>query len=159
MGTLTKSADDKDKLITYIFDIFTKYDKRQEMTKAQLKEVAEIFMDMGTGGLDQDLQRRDKLTKPEFIQLCNRVGLKLHHFAKTSTLFEIEFGVGELSKERELEVIRIALDGELDLKEHFQSKLARASQSDIFYILNKTFWQKWSAYVGLPRKDTFQLER
>ena len=31
-----------------------------------------------------------------------------------------------LSYERELEVVRIALDGEMDLKEHFQSKLAIA---------------------------------
>ena len=94
MGTLIKSADDEDKLITYIFDIFTKFDKRQVITKAQLMQVAEIFMDTGTGGLQQDLQRCESLTRPDFIQLCNRVGLKLHHFAKISTIFEIEFGIG-----------------------------------------------------------------
>ena len=103
------------------------------------------------------MNRCEKLTKPDFIQLCNRVGLKLHHFAKIGTIFEIEFGMTGFTYERELEVIRIALDGELDLKEHFQSKLAIASQSDQFYLLNKAFWQKWSAYVGLPRKDSFQL--
>ena len=44
----------------------------------------------------------------------------MHHFAKISTIFEIEFAMTTgLTYERELEVIRIALDGELDLKEHF----------------------------------------
>ena len=76
-------------------------------------------MDSAASGLRQDLQRCESLTKQDFIQLCKRVGLKLHHFAKISTLFEIEFKIGTLSYERELEVIRIALDGELDLKEHF----------------------------------------
>jgi len=65
-----------------------------------------------------------------------------------------------LGPERELEVIRIALDGEMDLKEHFQSNLAKAASEDQFYALNKTFWHKWCAYVSLPRKDSFgQLER
>ena len=94
MGTLTKSADDEDILINYLFDIFSKYDKKQVIKKDQLLQVADIFMDMGTGGLHQDLQRCESLTKPDFIQLCNRVGLKLHHFAKISTIFEIEFGIG-----------------------------------------------------------------
>ena len=155
MFTLTKCANDEEKLITFIFDIFTKFDKKQVITKEQLMQVADIFMDTGSGGLHKDLNRCEKLNKPEFIQLCNRVGLKLHHFAKISTIFEIEFEMTGFTYERELEVIRIALDGELELKEHFQSKLAIASQSDQFYLLNKSFWQKWSAYVGLPRKDTF----
>ena len=45
--------------------------------------------------------------------------MKLHHFAKTSTLFEVEFEMRSFSHERELEVIRIALDGQMDLKEYF----------------------------------------
>lgn len=45
--------------------------------------------------------------------------MNLNPFAKISTLFEVEFGLNQLSSERELEVIRIALDGEMDLKEHF----------------------------------------
>lgn len=40
-------------------------------------------------------------------------------------------------------MIRIALDGEMDLKEHFHSKLSVAEDKDTFYILNKVFWQKW----------------
>ena len=50
-------------------------------------------MDTDDQNLTSDLQRCETLTKPEFIQLCNRVGLKLQHFAKISTLFEIEFGM------------------------------------------------------------------
>ena len=33
--------------------------------------------------------------------------------------------------------------------------MAVAASDDTFYILNKAFWQKWQAYVGLPRKDSF----
>ena len=64
-----------------------------------------------------------------------------------------------LGHERELEVIRIALDGELDLKVHFQQALSTAKSQDTFYILNKAFWLKWLAFVGLPRKDSFNFER
>jgi len=67
----------------------------------------------------QDLQRCETLTKPEFLKLCKRVNMQLHHFAKISTLFEIEFGMNNIGQARELEVIRVALDGEMDLKEHF----------------------------------------
>ena len=69
--------------------------------------------------LMQDLQRCETLTKPEFLKLCKRVNMQLHHFAKISTLFEIEFGMNNIGQARELEVIRVALDGEMDLKEHF----------------------------------------
>ena len=100
-------------------------------------------MDTDDQNLTNDLQRCETLTKPEFIQLCKRVGLKLQHFAKISTLFEIEFGMNNLRPHKELEVIRVALDGEMDLKEHFQTRLAVASSEDTFYILNKTFWQRW----------------
>lgn len=102
-------------------------------------QVTQIFMDQQTS-IAKDLQSVKSLTKPEFNQLCKRVGLQLHHFTKISTLFEIEFGMNMLSYERELEVIRIALDGEMDLKEHFQSKLAIAQDKALFYILNKAFW-------------------
>jgi len=63
--------------------------------------------------------------------------------------------LNNLGAARELEVIRVALDGEMDLKEHFQARLATASDKDVFYLLNKAFWQKWQAYVGLPKKDSF----
>ena len=101
----------------------------------------------------KDLDRCEQLTKPEFMQLCKRVGLRLHHFAKISTLFEIEFGMKQLSADRELEVIRIALEGEMDLKENLQSKLKVASENDVFHILNKAFWLKWCAYVGLGQGE------
>ena len=45
--------------------------------------------------------------------------MQLNHFAKIGTLFEIEFGINNLGPAKELDVIRIALDGEMDLKEHF----------------------------------------
>ena len=51
--------------------------------------------------------------------MCQQVGIQLNHFAKISTLFEIEFGMSNLGPARELEVIRVALDGQMDLKEHF----------------------------------------
>ena len=66
-----------------------------------------------------ELQRYETLSKVEFIQLCKKVGIKLHYYAKLGTLLEVEFGQVNLGAERELEVIRIALDGEFDLKEHF----------------------------------------
>lgn len=66
-----------------------------------------------------ELQRYETLSKAEFIQLCKKVGIKLHYYAKLGTLLEVEFGQVNLGAERELEVIRIALDGEFDLKEHF----------------------------------------
>ena len=111
----------------------------------------------GSQTISQDLQRCETLSKAEFTQLCKRVGVNLNHFAKIGTLFEIEFGMSNIGQARELEVIRVALDGQMDLKEHFQSKLATASDKDIFYLLNKAFWQKWQSYVGLPRKDSFNL--
>ena len=160
MGILVKQVAEEEVIIGYIFDIFAKY--KPVILKDQLLQIVDIFMDTDSRQMSQDLQRCETLTKGEFIQLCKRVGLHLHHFNKISTLFDVEFGMTQLGPERELEVIRIALDGELDLKEHFQSKLAQAASGDTFYLLNKAFWQKWTSYVGLPRKDTFnsvQLER
>ena len=162
MGILTKqSAGNQDDVLTgYIFDIFSKYG--QVILKAQLRQIVDIFIETESDpALAQDLHRCETLTKPEFQQLCKRIGIRLHYFSKISTLFEVEFGMQSLGHERELEVIRIALDGEMDLKLHFQSKLAVASSEDCFYLLTKSFWQKWAAYVGLPRKDSFgvQLEK
>lgn len=45
--------------------------------------------------------------------------MSLHHFFKVGTLFDIEFASLSPGHERELEVIRILLDGEMDLKVHF----------------------------------------
>ena len=83
--------------------------------------------------------------------------MELNYFAKIGTLFEIEFGINNLGPAKELDVIRIALDGEMDLKEHFSAKLSASSDKDVFYLLNKTFWQKWLSYVGLPKKDSFNM--
>ena len=43
MGILTKQANDKDLLIGYIFDIFSKYEA--VILKEQLLQVVKIFMD------------------------------------------------------------------------------------------------------------------
>ena len=39
-----------------------------------------------------ELQRYETLSKVEFIQLCKKVGIKLHYYAKLGTLLEVEFG-------------------------------------------------------------------
>ncbi len=76
-------------MIGYIFDIFSKY--KQVILKDQLLQVVEIFMDTDSHQLKTDFQRCEVLSKDEFIHLCRGIGLKFHHFAKISTLFDIEF--------------------------------------------------------------------
>jgi len=154
MAILTKHANDVEILSAYIFDIFSKY--KPIILKEQLQQVFQIFIDAASNSkLKEDFARCETLTKPEFQKLCRNIDIDFRHFSKISTLFEVELGMTNLSYEKELEVIRIALDGETDLKEYFSAKLAVASSDDTFYILAKSFWQRWSSYVGLPRVDTF----
>jgi len=81
----------------------------------------------------------------------------LHQFFKVSTLFDIDLASLSPGHERELEVIRILLNGEMDLKVHFQTALAKSVAEDTHNVLAKAFWQRWCAYVGLSRKDTFSV--
>ena len=119
-------------------------------------EVCEIFVDSGTNRKPAaEFQRGESLSRAAFIQTFKNIDFSLHHFSKISTLFDIEFGTYSSGHERELDVIRILLDGETDLKVHFQNSLVRAEQDEPFFILAKSFWHKWCAYVGLPRKDSF----
>lgn len=49
MGILTKQANDKDVIVGYIFDIFSKYEAI--ILKEQLLQVVKIFMDEPDGKL------------------------------------------------------------------------------------------------------------
>ena len=74
--------------------------------------------------LKQDLHKVQALRKAEFQQLCKKIGLKLHYFAKLSTLFVVELEQKPTKPEtQELQAIRLSLDGELDLREYMQKSL------------------------------------
>ena len=118
MSILSLRGQTDENVIGYIFDIFAKY--RPAMQNEQLKQVCEIFVDTGTNQkLAEDFQRCESLSRADFIQTFKNIDVSLHHFSKISTLFDIEFGAMSAGHERELEVIRILLDGETDLKLHF----------------------------------------
>ena len=130
MGSLTKLVDNDDQLYGFIFDIFTKYSGKS-MTKDQLISCFETL----SGPIsDQDpslisyLDKMDDgITKEYFVELAKDISLHKHHFEHLSTLFEVELRANKRKRrpEEELHFIRIAMDGELNYKDYFRSKLAR----------------------------------
>ena len=122
MTILTKPGSDEDSLIGYIFDIFSKY--KDVIQKEQLVDVIETLGDVP----DEEVKLPDNfklqaLQKPEFIQLCKRLGIRLHYFTKLQTIFVVEFGLKPARPEVELEAIRLCLDGETDLRRYMQTSL------------------------------------
>ena len=121
MTILTKHGSDEDSLIGYIFDIFSKY--KEVITKEQLIQVIETIGDLPEEEVKNDLHKVQALPKQEFIQLCKRLGMRLHYFSKLATLFVVEFELRPSKPEVELEAIRLCLDGETDLKAYMQKAL------------------------------------
>ena len=89
MTILTKHGSDEDCLIGYIFDIFSKY--KDVIHKEQLIKIVETLGDLPEEEVKVDHYKVQTLQKSEFIQLCKKLGIRLHYFSKLSTLFVVEF--------------------------------------------------------------------
>ena len=154
MTTLTKCSQDEDRITSYVFDMFSKY--KDTISKDQLIQVVQTLGDLPEEEVKQDLHKAQALRKPEFQSLCKKIGLRLHYFAKLSTMFLVELEQKPTKPAtQELEAIRLSLDGEVDLREYMQKSLQTASPGDTYFVLNKKFWLAWSSYVGLKDKDAF----